>query len=106
MPKQLYYQHILTRSISAKKITIFYELMIIIEFIHRKGFIYRDLKSNKIMIDENKAVVLIDFDRMTEQENFKYTTTNDFSSTYYAPEVNRTIFSYECHIYSLVYIIN
>ena len=51
-----------------EKITIFFELMIIIEFLHRKGFVYRDLKPNNIIIDENKTAILIDFDRMIEEK--------------------------------------
>lgn len=87
-----------------EKITIFFELMIIIEFLHRKGFIYRDLKPNNIMIDENKTAVLIDFDRIIEKRNSFFTTTKYFSSPYHAPEVNKNSFSYECDIYSLGFI--
>lgn len=30
--------------------------------------IYRDLKPNNVMIDENKTAVLIDFDRLIEKK--------------------------------------
>lgn len=83
------------------KILIIFELMIVIEFLHRNHFIYRDLKPNNVMIDENKTAVLIDFDRMIQFKDRKYTYTNDFSSLFIAPEVNLENYSYECDIYSL-----
>ena len=87
-----------------EKITIFFELMIIIEFLHRKGFVYRDLKPNNVILDENKTAVLIDFDRMIEEKNALSTTTKDFSPFYHAPEINENNFSYKCDIYSLGHI--
>lgn len=83
------------------KILIIFELMIVIEFLHRNHFIYRDFKPNNVMIDENKTAVLIDFDRMIQFKDRKYTYTNDFSSLFIAPEVNLENYSYECDIYSL-----
>ena len=55
-----------------EKITIFFELMIIIEFLHRKGFIYRDLKPNNIIINNDNIAILIDFDQMIEEKNIEY----------------------------------
>ena len=73
-----------------QKITIIFELMIVLDFIHRNGFIYRDLKPNNVMIDKNQTVVLIDFDRII---NCGYNESSaDFSSGF---------LTFKCDIYSL-----
>ena len=85
------------------RFTIIFQLMVIIEFLHHNKCIYRDLKPNNVMIDENKNVVLIDLDRMIKEENIlndKYRTV-DFASYFAAPEVNSRDFSYQCDVYSL-----
>lgn len=86
-----------------EKITIIFEIMVTIGFIHQNHFIYRDLKPNNIIIDENKTAVLIDFDRMIEyNDSFsEQIHTVDFSHVYSAPEITETNFSYECDIYSI-----
>ena len=45
------------------KFYIIIQLMIIIEFIHFNEFVYRDLKLNNVVVDENKNLILIDFDQ-------------------------------------------
>ena len=40
-----------------EKITIIFEIMIIVEFLHRNHFIFRDLSPGNIMIDAQKTVV-------------------------------------------------
>ena len=90
------------------KITIIFELMIIIEFIHRNKFILRDLKPRDIIIDENMNVVLVDFDRMISyREIIEYEEhTCDFCSVYCSPDVTNGLpIAYKCDIYSLGMII-
>ena len=40
------------------------KLEIIFEYLHHNNLIYRDLKPNNMILDHNKTVVFIDFDRM------------------------------------------
>lgn len=83
------------------KITIIFEMIIIVEYFHRNQLIYRDLKPNNFIVDEYKNIVLIDFDRMIKFDEISNVSTKDFASDYYAPEVVSNKFSYECDIYSL-----
>ncbi|KAK8843898.1 hypothetical protein M9Y10_024980 [Tritrichomonas musculus] len=86
------------------KILIIYEMMNIIKYLHTNKFIYRDLKPNNFVIDENKNLILIDFDRMLIKDEEQY--TKDFCSVYYDPRVGEEeIYSYEVDIYSLGLII-
>ena len=50
------------------KITYIFELLLIFEYLHSNKFIYRDLKNNNVMIDQNKNIVLIDYDRLVEED--------------------------------------
>lgn len=86
-----------------EKITLIFELMLVIEYIHRKGFVYRDLKPNNIMIDENKTLVLIDFDRMIKinERSSDSNFTVYFEPNFSDPDVNKGIVSYYNNIYSL-----
>ena len=85
-----------------EKITIIFELLLIIEYLHQSGFCFRDLKPNNVIINENKAVVLIDFDRMLKSnEEFRMEHTVDFSSDFAAPEINEGKNTEKCDIYSL-----
>ncbi|KAK8864103.1 hypothetical protein M9Y10_011799 [Tritrichomonas musculus] len=87
------------------KIRIIFEILVTIEYLHNKGFIYRDLKPDNFMIDENKTVVLIDFDRMISTSDEQ--KTKSFQSDYIAPEVleKDSHYSFEADIYSLGFII-
>lgn len=75
--------------------TICFQLLIIIEFIHRNHCVYQDLKPDNVMIDENKNIVLIDLDRMLQIQNSlnDKSRTLDFNSDFTVPEVNSGNFS-------------
>ena len=45
------------------------KLEIIFEYLHHNNLIYRDLKPNNMILDHNKTVVLIDFDRMLKKSS-------------------------------------
>ena len=47
---------------------IIYEIITVIKYFHSNNYIYRDLKANNIIIDENKSAVLIDLDRLIEYD--------------------------------------
>ncbi|KAK8850242.1 hypothetical protein M9Y10_018367 [Tritrichomonas musculus] len=88
------------------KIKIIFEIIIIIEYLHYNNYIYRDLKPNNIIIDKNKTAILIDFDRMI-QNNQKDTLksdefTDNFEIQFFAPEIiERKRFTNKSDIYSL-----
>ncbi|KAK8872157.1 hypothetical protein M9Y10_007919 [Tritrichomonas musculus] len=83
---------------------IIFEMMIIVAYLHCNGYIYRDLKPNNIIVDENNTVYLIDFDRMIKSSslNSNPNITENFMTEYLAPEIlNRKPFTYKADIYSL-----
>ena len=49
-------------------ITMIFELMHAIKYLHDSDLIYRDLKPDNIMIDSDKTVILIDFDKIKRNE--------------------------------------
>ena len=51
------------------RIIIIFELMIILKFFHDNVYIYRDLKPDNVMIDDNKNIVLIDLDRLIKKDD-------------------------------------
>ena len=86
-----------------EKMTILFELMITIDYLHHKKYVIRDLKPNNVMIDENKTAVIIDFDRMINLNDISDNQifTSDFQSYYTANELKEGNFSYEkCDVYS------
>ncbi|KAK8839704.1 hypothetical protein M9Y10_031408 [Tritrichomonas musculus] len=87
-----------------EKITVIFELIFAMKYMHDNKFIYRDLKPNNVMIDENKTAVLIDFDRLISNENNEeiQEQTLDINADFLAPEVNvNRKFTYKSDIYSL-----
>ncbi|KAK8850219.1 hypothetical protein M9Y10_018343 [Tritrichomonas musculus] len=82
------------------KIKIIFELMLIFEYFRDNKLIYRDLKPNNVMIDSNKNIVLIDFDRLIDDTENAHSI--DADNIFIAPEVyTSNKYSYESDIYSV-----
>lgn len=96
--------------IDTKKLTekerynIIFELMLTIQYLHSKEYIYRDLRLQNIMIDQNNDAVLIDFDRLIK---FKDQKTFNFNDAFIAPENEKTfksdVYSLGCVIYYILF---
>ena len=81
--------------------------MFIIEYLQVELFIYRDLKPDNFIVDEEKRVILIDFDRMiaiSEQQKPEKESTKDLYNLYQVTEIkNGTVkkYTYEEDVYPL-----
>ncbi|KAK8867142.1 hypothetical protein M9Y10_010116 [Tritrichomonas musculus] len=87
-----------------EKLTIIFYLITILGYLNINHFVYRDLKPDNVIVDENKSIVLVDLDRLVNLDDIEKNqqeTTNDFSSCFAAPEINYGVLSYSCDIYSL-----
>ncbi|KAK8892389.1 hypothetical protein M9Y10_029615 [Tritrichomonas musculus] len=90
-----------------EKINFIFQIMFIIEYLQNESLIYRDLKPNNFIVDEEKRIILIDFDRMIridEQPNPEEESTKDMGTLYMAPEIYRgTVkkYTYKEDVYSL-----
>ena len=86
-----------------EKIIIIMEIMLTIQYFHSKKYIYRDLKPNNVIIDQNKNGIIIDFDRtIPDFESERKDKTVDIGSNYIAPEVVLAKpFSTKADIYSI-----
>ena len=88
---------------SQDKMKIIFEIMLIINYLHGEGFIYRDLKPNNLILDENQTVILIDLDRMIKyNEDLIEEERTIIIHPYSSPEIKEgQTFSYSTDIYSL-----
>ncbi|KAK8883501.1 hypothetical protein M9Y10_042593 [Tritrichomonas musculus] len=80
-----------------------FQMMLTIEYLHHKNYIYRDLKPNNFLLDQYQTFVLIDYDRMivNEDKNKDENTTRNLSQ-YAANEINDgSLYSFPVDIYSL-----
>ncbi|KAK8837097.1 hypothetical protein M9Y10_037150 [Tritrichomonas musculus] len=86
-----------------EKNIIIMEILLTFQYFHSKKYIYRDLKPNNVIIDQNKNAVIIDFDRIIfDTENKGEDTTANFGGNYIAPEVVlKEQFSTKADIYSI-----
>ena len=77
--------------------------MLIFKYFYDNQMVYRDLKPDNIMIDENKELVLIDLDSLIKIDECKTSeNTLDIGYIFIAPEVEETKkFSYQSDVYSL-----
>lgn len=87
------------------KMSIILQLMLIVEFIQYRGYVHRDLRPNNIIINQNKKLILIDFDRMIlHNEIINDDTSKNFYDLFICPEIRYdTIrkYSFKEDVYSI-----
>lgn len=85
-----------------EKYIVILELLITIQYLHSKGYIYMDLNLKNIIINQKKDSILIDFDRLTKTSEACEDQTQDFDCLSVAQEIYKTCKSVK---YSLGYVI-
>jgi serine/threonine protein kinase len=77
----------------AQTIVIFQEICQVLNYIHTKGFLHNDLKSNNVLLEQRSdgfRPVVIDFGKSRKSINNatkRITTKRSFNASYLAPEV-------------------
>jgi serine/threonine protein kinase len=62
------------------------EIIIILNYIHEKGYFHRDIKPANIMLSDRNHLTLIDYGHAMEIEEIPSSQTRIYSSTYTSPE--------------------
>ncbi|KAK8895708.1 hypothetical protein M9Y10_013592 [Tritrichomonas musculus] len=85
---------------------IILQMLLVINYLHNKHFIYRDLKPNNVIIDDSKTLVLIDFDinkalyyfSLVANQNYPQAQYNlgiiYYSGQYIPRDINKSIYYY------------
>eukprot|EP00929_Paragymnodinium_shiwhaense_P109337 TRINITY_DN75747_c0_g1_i1.p1 TRINITY_DN75747_c0_g1~~TRINITY_DN75747_c0_g1_i1.p1 ORF type:complete len:1052 (-),score=231.82 TRINITY_DN75747_c0_g1_i1:58-3213(-) len=101
----LYEEVVLKMKVLNRKCAQFYigSLILILEVIHEKGIVYRDLKPENVMLDAQGYLKLVDFGVAKKlDEKFQRTFTLVGTAAYMAPEVIRGRgYGTECDVWSL-----
>mmetsp|Transcript_47956 Transcript_47956/g.113994 ORF Transcript_47956/g.113994 Transcript_47956/m.113994 type:complete len:1016 (-) Transcript_47956:174-3221(-) len=101
---QLYQQVVSRMGLLGRKPAQFYigSIVLILEALHERGIIYRDLKPENVMLDEQGYVKLVDFGLAKKLDASGRTYTFAGTAAYMAPEIiQSTGHGLECDIWSL-----